>query len=223
MYFVGSRFHPPARETPSSQEDQGADQSTAEKADDRIARYTWWLAALTGTLTLATIGLMSATFFQIRLARKEFNATHRPEVIVHNFEVSREFLGPDKEAICAQFVVANKGTADAIIQDIAGNIFLTKHLRPGVTMPSLGYQGRSLAAGEIISDVAIIGTPMNASNLHFEAGFGAAFSSFKLWCIGRIVYEDSEGRRRETGFCRSYEPDGGRWVREPQSDYEYTY
>jgi hypothetical protein len=89
-------------------------------------------------------------------------------------------------------------------------------------MLPLGYVGLSLAGGEILSDAVIAGTPMNADDLHFVAGFGG-LSTVKHWWIGRIIYEDSEGRRRETGFCRSYDANGERWVKEPQSDYEYSY
>jgi len=39
-------------------------------------------------------------------------------------------------------------------------------------------------------------------------------NSVKLWCIGRTIYEDNEGRRRETGFCRSYDVVGERWIKE---------
>jgi len=82
-------------------------------------------------------------------------------------------------------------------------------------MPTIGYAGRVLGAGEVIRDVSISGgTPDDAL-----PGADAP----KLWCIGLIVYEDGNRRRRETGFCRSFDVVGDRWVKEPESDYEYAY
>jgi heme/copper-type cytochrome/quinol oxidase subunit 2 len=61
----------------------------AETVDERLARYTGWLAVLTAGLVVASL----AQFYFLnraektsqalaRLAREEFVATHRPRVIV---------------------------------------------------------------------------------------------------------------------------------------------
>lgn len=179
-----------------------------------------------GTFVIAffTLTLWAVTNNALRLARDEFNATHRPDIIVHNFEVSRDILHKGT-AIGAQFIVVNKGTTEATILDIAGRIFMTDHLRPGSAMPSIGYTGHRLAGGEPIRDVAIFGTTADTEAADFNSGFStkSVAGGAKLWCIGRIAYADSKGRTRETGFCRSYEAEGKRWVREPESDYEYAY
>jgi len=161
---------------------------------------------------------------QFRLGRDEFNATHRPALIVHYFEVARDSLA-EGSAIGAQFIVVNKGTAEAIIIDIVGTIFMTAHFRPGSAMPSIGYAGRHLAGGESIRDVAIFGTTIDTAVADLNSGFGRKSTEGdpKLWCIGRITYADRQGRRRETGFCRSYDAVGERWIKEQESDYEYSY
>lgn len=189
------------------------------------------IAWFTIVLARATTGMLNAASEQgrltqksIDLARDEFSATHRPEVIVHNFQVFRKTFG-EEEAIGARFVVVNSGTSDATILDIAGTIFRTAYLRPSSSMPSIGYAGRSLKSGEFLNEVEISGTPPDTAEVDFEAGFGSpsAAGDAKLWCIGRIVYADTQGRRRETGFCRSYDTVNERWVKEPASDYEYSY
>jgi hypothetical protein len=64
-----------------------------ETTDDRLAQYTLWLAIFTGVLSVSTIGLWFVTWrggirqsadmqATIALARDEFNATHRPKLIV---------------------------------------------------------------------------------------------------------------------------------------------
>ena len=45
----------------------------------------------------------------------------------------------------------------------------------------------------------------------------------KLWCVGKILYQDMQEGRREMGFCRSYDHATNTWIREQNSDYEYSY
>jgi hypothetical protein len=194
------------------------------------ACVAWFTIKLTG----ATAGLRDAADQQqldtrealaltrdsLALTRDEFDATHRPEIIVHNFEASREQT-PEGSALCAQFFVVNKGTSDATILDIGGRIFLSDKFNPGA-LPGLGYGGRPLPAGGVLRDVVIPGNPLATAGVDLEIGYGERGHA-KLWCVGRVVYEDSEGRRRETGFCRSFDVVGERWVKEPGSDYEYAY
>ena len=55
-----------------------------------------------------------------------------------------------------------------------------------------------------------------------EVGYGGE-TTMKYWCIGRVTYRDSAGRSRQTGFCRSFDGKRKVWVKEPESDYEYSY
>jgi hypothetical protein len=192
------------------------------------------MALFTIKLTAATAGLRDAADQQQRdtrdalkltrdslaLTRDEFNATHRSKIIVHNFEATREQTS-NGSTLCAKFFVVNKGTSDATILEIGGRIFLSDKFNPG-TLPGLGYGGQPLAAGGFLRDVVIFGDPLATAGVDLEVGYGERGRA-KLWCVGRVIYEDSEGRRRETGFCRSFDVVGERWVREPESDYEYAY
>src|ERR1700704_2601626 len=55
-----------------------------ERPDDKIARYTLWLAGLTGVLSVATLGGLAISGHQTNLSRQEFLATHRPELLMRD-------------------------------------------------------------------------------------------------------------------------------------------
>jgi len=182
------------------------------------------VAIFTAALALVTYLMARAITEQVRLARAEFNATHRPQIMVHGFDLSHEYRGDEGEAISADFVVVNKGTTDAILEDISGIIFAARHLRPGNEMRSLGHKGHVLTSGETLKGIGIDGTPASAhaAQIEFAHGYGETPRRI-LWCVGKIIYADRQGRKRETGFCRRYDPEGHRWLQEPNSDYEYSY
>jgi hypothetical protein len=200
---------------------------------------TGFIALFTTKLTGATVGLRAAADQQhldtveslkltrdsLALTRDEFNATHRPEIIAYGFEVFRERVEDQGyvvgQPICARFAVVNKGTGDAIISDIGGRIVFDEHFRPGMPLPTCGIQNRTLAAGEVLRDIVIAGDSKQSAAADFNAGFPSP-SNPHLLCIGLIVYEDAEGRRRETGFSRSFEK-GDRWVRMDNSEQDYAY
>lgn len=197
------------------------------------------VAWFTIKLTAATAGLrdvadqqqrdtkeaLKLTRDSLTLTRDEFNATHRPEIIAHSFELVREQIEDGGHvtgyAIGARFAVVNKGTSDAVISDIGGRIVFDEHFRPGVPLPTVGIQGRTLAAGEVLRNIVIPGDPDQSATADFNAAYPAPGNP-RLLCVGLIVYEDIEGRRRETGFCRSFAK-GDRWVREDDSEHEYSY
>ena len=169
------------------------------------------IALFTLTLWRATSRLWEAGERQFGLAEKQFLATHRPEIVAHTFEVSRDFHDGEGRGIGASFMVVNKGTADATIRDIFGRTFLTEQLRPGASLPSLGYEGRELTWGNRLLNVAIFSSSDVAAAVDMDSGYGKPGNA-KLWCIGRIAYEDEAGRGREAGFCLSYDTVGERWV-----------
>lgn len=168
-----------------------------------------------GTLAVAifTIVLAAVTARQINLARDEFLATHRPKVIVHSFEATHDNNG----AIGASFTLVNTGVSAARITDISAMIVLSRDLRPGIQMPRKELN-KTLVSGEpwiwaVFGDLtaSIIVEKFNKP------------TDVPLWCMGRITYADQRGRKRETGFCRMYDVRGERWIKSPESDYEYAY
>ena len=98
----------------------------SDTADDRIARYTLWLAILTGGLVLAScfqfyfLNRAEKTSQSLaNLAREEFIATHRPRVIV------RFIQGPFHDDAGHEFIwvtFANVGETMATITAIGGDL-----------------------------------------------------------------------------------------------------
>jgi hypothetical protein len=187
-----------------------------------LAWFTYALYRTTAQLALetreASAAALKASTEATKLAREEFNATHRPEIVVHNFQAAH-----DDDAVGASFTVVNKGTADALIERLEGIIVPgASYLRPGIIPDDLNVAEYTLASGQHREMTAIFGTAQDSEAVGFEIGFGGV-PTFKLWCLGRITYRDQPGRRRQMGFCRSYDSKRKIWTREPDSDYEYSY
>ncbi len=223
------RYAPAHQQHTAEKHDRASDKPVNEP-DEAIAEYTLWLTVFTGLLFFATVGLGAATVGlyltgekQIKLTAAAFGATHRPEIIVHSFEATHDMDDSDREGVGASFTVVNKGTAEAHIEQVEGIIVPGVHyLRPGISLEDLSVRPHVLASGEARTNVAIFGKAGNAAEVFFDAGFGGAVT-VKLWCLGRITYRDAAGRRRQTGFCRSFDAKRGLWANEPDSDYEYSY
>jgi hypothetical protein len=202
----------------------------SERPEEAIARYNLGLMIFTGVLAIATIGLGAISISQLRLARAEFAATHRPRIrIKHVWLVA---LGSDKP-VTVEIVYANVGDAKAVVSRIGmdfnvinpdtplpGN--MTAPERPYVKYPECGL-GVTVGTGNVTS----LGS--------LDEWRVAAIRDGKklLCCFGFIEYSDvgpKETRKiRRTAFCRIYKPsanpiDGmGRFVRpdKPDPDYEY--
>lgn len=55
----------------------------------------------------------------------------------------------------------------------------------------------------------------------FNTGEANKLSRSPAYIVGSIVYENSAGRKRETGFCRKNMPGTDRWEIVENSEYEY--
>ncbi len=186
-----------------------------------------WTAVFTGALVF--IGFVTGVVLifqavlirrQVKLAREEFNATHRPKIIVRGFIVMKPEL-PDGEKIIFGFVAHNIGETPATIVEIRSG---TTILKPGdipVNRSEIPYGETfdiTLASGECAAFQANGGgrIPGNDS-MAIYAGDRA------LICLGVVRYVDSTRRiKRETGFCRRYFSKGPTW-QTIECDYEYAY
>jgi hypothetical protein len=190
---------------------------------DPIAYYTLWLTIFTGAL--AGIGIIQGylTNQQIRLARDEFNATHRPQLMIHGMEYrATEPADGGVKMLYAHVTGFNIGTSDARNITVSAQILETRE-RPthGITFPDI-LVIEELAPGtplefaidSNISDLA------HKTTLYLEDKEGERFGP-AVYCMGTIKYLDKSGLRRITGFCWLLE--GQRWVRQSKSAYEYAY
>ena len=161
---------------------------------------------------------VSATKESVDLARKEFNATHRPQIIIHTFE--RKYY-EDSALFGVIFTYVNIGTAPASIVEIGHNIFYSDNIAADDTNEAVRFDNKFLEAGE--RDTCLIKSSITDNTAwinHSKKVRGQ--SDQRIICKGRIRYVDSQGIPRETGFCRVYTEDR-EWQCVENSEYEYSY
>jgi hypothetical protein len=183
---------------------------------DPIALFNLILAFSTVGLWVATISLSRAGNNQIKLAREEFIATHRPKIKIHAVEITRREAN-EHIFIGASILAFNVGESVAKNVEVRGEIFMGPNFRIDVQRRIAKkfdevLSGQKLRA-EITSD--------------WEVSYAAAGKRTGIicYCIGWIAYWDENGQRRETGFC--LEPEfgvgGDRWVSAGKPEHEYEY
>jgi hypothetical protein len=176
-------------------------------------------ALFTLVLTISTIALWVSTRALASLARDEFNATHRPQIIIHTFE--KKYLG--NGLLGATFTYVNIGTSIANIIEIETNIFLSDNLaaEDSAKMDRDGFN-KVLAIGG--KDIYRIKSNIPDTTAIFgDMSKSRGKPTQEIMCVGRIIYADKQGTSRETGFCRVYNGDRSCWLRVENSDYEYSY
>lgn len=202
-----------------------------------------WIDLHNGTVT--AIGTLVMAFFSftlwfvtnksVNLARAEFNATHRPRIIVQDVNIINKgipgTLIDDGRAIDGHvdtkliFTVMNCGELPAFIKEWRCIIYYQKcdtafspelesaqAKRPSADAPGIG-------AGEF----ELIGyhqiTSISDDWRHFCSSAGG-----RMYFIGRVTYCGNDGVVRNTGFCRSYDRlDLGAWRKVADSEYEYVH
>jgi hypothetical protein len=151
----------------------------------------------------------------IDLARDEFDATYRPEIVVHTIQHAHIVGRDNARYIGANITYFNKGTVPANSVVITGKITVIGGTpEPGLQFLEMVSSKDSVAPGGpyhvgINSQVAEDTNPNSRPSLP------------SVYCIGTISYEDSSGHRRQTGFCwkwRSFI-----WERTNDPNYEYSY
>lgn len=239
--FVESRHPPSHRYEVKHPEGRGNSESRNE-ANETIAEYTFWLMLFTGILAVATVGLgvatvglyrtgkeqialaagsLEATNNATELAKRNFVASHRPEVIIRSLtyvQVGRDFIG-------ARLALVNRGATDAIAVEING-IIVSSGLPPdsGIELPHQSTFEKIANGAEeehwLHSRVHFRKAELERS----EAGLQLpGFEYRPVFCIGEIAYLDSNGARRKTGFCRQFGPSTTSWLAVENTEYEYAY
>jgi hypothetical protein len=180
------------------------------------------------TIVLACVSRAQARLTRdaIKLARDEFNATHRPRLIVRRIslkEVHGEGGLPSIGGI--EYVVVNKGVSKA------------KIVESNTTILYDAEANRFPAIAPYSDETSAIG------NIQIEGGGSYPFThndnerilsqiipvpgrrqmtGLDLLFIGYIVYEDDIGIRRQTAFCRRYNHATDRFSIVDDPEYEYA-
>jgi hypothetical protein len=179
----------------------------AETVDERLARYTGWLAVLTAGLVAASVTQFyflnraeKTSQALARLAREEFVATHRPRVIV------RFLQGPFHDDDGHEFywlTLANVGETAATITDIGADL-ARRNIESGIwRIPGLDASPKPvspiiLESGQRHTVTITANGPVSDIDL-----LGDATGTFELCAVGCVRYEDGNRRTRETAFFRT--------------------
>jgi hypothetical protein len=212
------------------------DSCETEKPDKRsydeclLTRYTGQLARYTlnlwiATLVLATVGVfgIGLTFYEVRLNRQEFIASHRPRLIVHSVEVAYGVNDEGFPTLGATIHVFNIGDTEAVIDEFVGDIQIRDvPLRAGIILPTIEMQPIVIGVGEGRHLIV----PSEFDNQRLNIALRVAPT--RILCLATFVYRDGRGTPRQTGLCRQYSTSSGegRWQEYTAPEvkfYEHSY
>lgn len=196
------------------------------KIQGELALFTGLLVAV-GMLQIGTMiwqaqllkGTLKVVESQGKIAREEFNSTHRPKLIVCGFHLMKPEL-PAGQHVRPVFVAHNIGdTVAKVIEVRSATIILGigEKIPNNYGVPNPEPFDLSLASG--VHEVF----PANGGNVISQQDvLNLLAQTHRLFCIGVLSYTDTNGIKRETGFCRRYWTSDRTW--EPvESEYEYAY
>jgi hypothetical protein len=189
-----------------------------------LDKHAGSLTAL-GTFAVAvfTLTLWRVTDRTLRLSRDEFNATHRPKIVIHSVKYvpKRDPSGDEaKDEIGARVTFYNKGRSDAKITRIIYSIRQRRlPLDSEIPLPEEAAPRHVIiesGKGDIIECT---------SEIEIRAAREAS-RDMPTVLIVRILYEDGRELLRQTGFCRQLirSAHGYAWERiKGELEYEYSY
>jgi len=221
------------RATTDHQRTQKDTVKEGEKAEEALARYTYWLMIFTGVLAFATVALGVATlglYFagerQLRLAREEFLSTHRPKIRIKHLLIRNDIW--QGEPIIVDLWVINAGTADATLNTFGIRCHVVKNdralpIKPYIESFPLGGRPAPIGLNLEFPNIDIGRRLTPEENVEIQQGRS------RLYCVGFVSYLDRADRRRITGFCRvlTFPPnttariDNTRFRRFDDPDYDY--
>lgn len=168
---------------------------------------------------------------QTDLLQHEFVAVHRPRISVRNFYFHKlKGVGgiPDLpigiqngSLFTGQYYVVNIGGSIAQVVEIDCSVWDEEE--DGPLPMRRPYEGRvgtpmnvDLHPGQSIIGIFSKRTPFSGNAM------ARAIGRLKIFVVGKVVYKDEVGIRRQVGFCRMYDPTRDRFVPIEDIDYEYS-
>ena len=192
---------------------------------DPNAWFAAAIAAFTLALFFASIWTNILTSRTIKLARDEFNASHRPRIIIHsvkNSPVIRDSSDDGLDNICATITFFNTGDSTAKIESIFYSIAFRKFPLENGINPIKEFDPRNTIIESGMGDFIKLETDIEMRMWKLRTN-----TVIKLILIGKIFYRDKTGAFRQTGFCRALDyganGEGLIWERIDNLEYEYGY
>jgi hypothetical protein len=175
------------------------------------------VAAFTGALVIVGDRQHKAAMAAIGVARDEFNATHRPRIIVRDVH-----YGAGDEEACIYLHIVNVGDAFGRIVELKAE---AKIVTDGQFAPNIDSEeidlGRGLGPGEQHKFAADVSLPERMMMLPARAYRDIAVTG-SVHLVGNIVYVDGSGRRRRTRFQRKHVRDEDVFMELGNPNYEYA-
>jgi hypothetical protein len=203
------------------------DQSVQDIAAQGVAYYTEMLAWFTAVLAVAStaqgiflLRAESLTRQSVKLAREEFNATHRPRVYIQDTRPNW-----DDSPVGINYTLINAGSAPCrivrsiLVAQVLSRFDQAENFRPADTQNDIGPM--TLAPGQFVDATWLRAGPNFAVAL--AAADQETMSGQVVHFAGCIVYEDAAGLLRRMVFRRSYDPETRRfktWRNDPE--FEWT-
>lgn len=199
------------------------------KWDDPMVWLTMALVIANFFLWQTTRTAANAARDSIKLAREEFNASHRPRLVVRRVQLR---FDPEKNQCGINFVVANVG--DSIATNLRGLINIK--VIDAQQMRSFEYESMPKYEGNWTDLSKLIATTTASPDLkggqrafifiQFDELTEDSMSIIRqgarvLYFYGVIDYQDQEGRRRDMAFFRTYQSLPNNFVSKDDPDYEY--
>lgn len=217
----------------SPEDDQAREGEEKAKLDRRLVDLTGNLADYTARLFYATAALVLATlvlgilgYFQGRdlresakIARDEFDATHRPKIVIQHVTLSDKG-GRGSEHGRIDFMVVNAGEAKATIKRFSA--FGYGQFSDAAFMPAFRETVPHKPKDFALAPGARCLICADCQSYEFEWD-RFVIGDGRFFAVGRVEYIGNDGIERVSGFCREYLKSTGMWERVNNSEYEYAY
>jgi len=174
------------------------------------------------TIVLACVSRRQARLIsdQVKLARDEFNATHRPEISILSFESSHE--GAEDERVAVQVMYVNKGRSIAKNVRIQAKVTNRRFpLQSGIGLSGPG--AIDLTHPDLESGIKNYFLVTSDIPVRTASGANRSQETPRVVCLGCVSYYDGMNGRRETTFCRVFNESSDRWEPSGNTAYEYSY
>jgi len=174
------------------------------------------IATFTLTLWIATRDLWNAGKDQLKLVRDEFISTHRPKLIVRQFELDQ--LVPD-QPIKIQFSIVNIGDTEAIWKYFASEVALWN--RRNWEPPGVDRIVKPISQPPIKNGQRVSVTSQSRFNITAAQIQAVEHGGLIICAVGELTYVDALGTQRRTGFRRNYDCNTAMFNASPNNDQEY--
>jgi hypothetical protein len=206
-------------------------------AISQVGLFVWQLRLIrkgtddAGIAASAAKDAAEETRKSVELANREFVSSHRPKVILRRASLyidAGDDMGADTSPNSGvAYVVANVGDTDATVVESNATVHVFKvrdksEMGEVVFSADLPFSNEASAITNpmLTPGVAYTFVAHAPDNNVIRDKWGARAGYAKIVFLGYVIYEDANGVRRRTQFCREYEPTSERFI---VADSEHDY